>query len=85
MANKTKKFLVQLECAENTRFFASDSELCEWLHLPIASAINAQTTGPCPKVTITPEETGAMRSDTIPDSAFFDERTSTNFAQVFEG
>lgn len=71
---QTKKFLIQLECADNTRFHASDAELCEWLHLPIQSAINAQTAGPCPRVTITAEEQPAPSGADIPIHFFTDKK-----------
>lgn len=54
-----KKFLVQIEDSPSTRWFATDAELCEWLHLPIRGAVHGVTSGPAPKITVTTEEEAA--------------------------
>lgn len=55
-----KKFLIQVEHSEQTRWHQNDSEFCMLLHLPVAMMFAQNTDGPLPRVTVTAEEVPTM-------------------------
>jgi hypothetical protein len=52
----TKKFLLQIQAPEDTRWFVDDLELKKWLQNKAQLVVNSVTEGPVPVVTVIREE-----------------------------
>jgi len=53
---KTKKFLIQIESADTTRWLFPDSHFADLMRTLAMSAVVAHTDGPKPSVIVSPEE-----------------------------
>ena len=53
---KILKLLVQLECADSTRWFCDDAKLRRIVQTMLSSILHCWTDGPEPRITVIPEE-----------------------------
>lgn len=62
----TKKFLIQIESAENTRWFSDDKDVAAQLQATAEIVARANTNGTEPRATVTLEEAPCQPRETCP-------------------